>query len=65
MADQLFVCGGSGKLSKAAQVELMDFARHLQTHPRGEVVDGCRFCAERAARAAHSPTSTPTGESNG
>jgi len=52
----LFMCGGSGKVTEAAMVELMDFSRHLKAHPRGTVADSCRFCAQRAAR----PTLTET-----
>ena len=52
MAEQgeYHICGGPGKLSKAATVELMDFSRHLREHPKDTIADGCRFCADRAAK---------------
>lgn len=49
---QEFFCGGSGKLTPEAMVELEAFRRHLQFHRRSERIDGCRFCKERGPLAA-------------
>jgi hypothetical protein len=49
----LFVCGGSGKLTEEGRAELDAYRVHLVEH-RGEAMRPlkCRFCFERAAKLA-------------
>lgn len=53
MTDTKWICGG--QITPEAAVELEEFAHHLKAHPRGGIVDRCRFCIARERPSYRGP----------